>query len=164
MKSTLHKTKNDLSEKTRRAMIELLNQELANVIDLSLQSKQAHWNVKGPHFIALHELFDDINGAVTSYVDEIAERAVQLGGIARGTVGAVAAGTRLTAYPLTLADGSAHVEALAEALSVFGRGVRKAIDTAAQAGDADTADIFTEISRGVDKWLWFVEAHLQAKR
>ena len=99
MKSALHKTKNDLSEKTRRAMIELLNQELANVIDLSLQTKQAHWNVKGPHFIALHELFDDINEAVTSYVDEIAERAVQLGGIARGTVGAVAAGNRTHRAP-----------------------------------------------------------------
>jgi starvation-inducible DNA-binding protein len=164
MKSTAYKTKNDLSEKTRGAMIELLNQELANVIDLSLQVKQAHWNVKGPHFIALHELFDDVYEDVSSYVDEVAERAVQLGGIAKGTVGAVAAGTRLTAYPLTASDGIAHVEALSEVLSAFGRGARKAIDTASQAGDADTADLFTEISRGIDKWLWFVEAHLQAKR
>ncbi|HEV2692998.1 MAG TPA: DNA starvation/stationary phase protection protein Dps [Verrucomicrobiae bacterium] len=164
MKSTAYKTKNDLSEKTRGAMIELLNQELANVIDLSLQTKQAHWNVKGPHFIALHELFDDINEDVASYVDEVAERAVQLGGIAKGTIGAVATATKLPSYPLTISDGIAHVEALSEVLAVFGRGVRKAIDTASQAGDADTADLFTEISRGIDKWLWFVEAHLQAKR
>src|SRR5215470_9123557 len=96
-----------------------------------------------------------------SYVDTIAERAVQLGGIAEGTVRVAAARSRLDEYPLGIADGSAHVEAVARALSTFGREARMTIEETGALRDADTADIFTEISRGIDKWLWFVEAHLQ---
>ncbi len=102
--------------------------------------------------------------AVESYVDMIAERIVQLGGVAEGTVRVSAARSRLEEYPLTLADGLAHVEAVAKALSTFGEEARHTIDQADELDDADTADMFTEISRGIDKWLWFVEAHSQATK
>ena len=158
----MFKTKNDLSEAIRAKAIDLLNARLADCIDLQTQTKHAHWNVKGPSFIALHELFDKINEAVQEYVDEIAERAVQLGGVAEGTVRVVAKRSSLTEYPANTADGRSHVEALSSALASFGKSVRKAIEEANYFGDLDTADLFTEVSRGIDKWLWFVEAHLQA--
>jgi starvation-inducible DNA-binding protein len=160
----MFKTKNDLSEATRGKAIELLNARLADCIDLQTQTKQAHWNVKGPTFIALHELFDKINEEVEDYVDEIAERAVQLGGAAEGTARMVAKRTSLAEYPSTAVDGRSHVEALSSALAAFGKSARKAIDQANEFNDLDTADLFTEVSRGIDKWLWFVEAHLQADR
>jgi starvation-inducible DNA-binding protein len=163
MKSTLHKTQNNLREKTRRVMIELLNQQLADALDLGLQAKQAHWNVKGPHFIGLHELFDKAAEELEGFTDDIAERAVELGGVALGTIQIVSKKSRLAAYPLDLTSGQKHVAALSSALSKFGTTTRAAIDTAAEAEDADTADLFTEVSRGVDKLLWFIEAHLQAK-
>jgi starvation-inducible DNA-binding protein len=161
----MFKTKNDLSEEIRAKVVELLNARLADCIDLQTQTKQAHWNVKGPNFIALHGLFDKINEAVEDYVDNIAERAVQLGGVAEGTARMVARRSSLPEYPAnTTADGYSHVEALSSALAAFGKAARKAIDDANKLGDLDTADLFTEVSRGTDKWLWFVEAHLQAER
>jgi starvation-inducible DNA-binding protein len=160
----MYETENDLPKNTRESLNELINQRLADAIDLQAQMKQAHWNVKGPHFIGLHELFDEIAEDVEKYVDMIAERVVQLGGIARGTVRVAASRSRLEEYPLDIADGSAHVEAVARALSTFGREARMTIDETASLDDADTADIFTEISRGIDKWLWFVEAHTQASK
>jgi starvation-inducible DNA-binding protein len=159
----MFKTKNDLSEGVRVKVVQLLNARLADGIDLQTQTKQAHWNVKGPNFIALHELFDQVHAAVKDYVDEIAERAVQLGGVAEGTARIVARRSALAEYPAAV-DGRGHVEALSSALAAFGQSVRKAIDEANELGDLDTADIFTEVSRGIDKWLWFVEAHLQAER
>jgi len=163
MKTTLHRTQNDLPEKVRRKVIALLNQHLADVLDLGLQAKQAHWNVKGPSFIALHELFDKVAEEVEEFADDIAERAVELGGIAHGTIQAVSKHSRLVAYPLNLASGKGHVAALSGALAAFGASARTAIDTATRLGDADTTDLFTGISRGVDKLLWMVEAHTQAK-
>jgi len=160
----MFKTKNDLSEATRVKAIELLNARLADCKDLQTQVKQAHWNVKGPNFIALHELFDKVNGAVEEYVDEIAERAVQLGGVAEGTARMVAKRSSLPEYPANAVDGRSHVEALSTALAAFGKAARKAINDANDLGDLDTADLFTEVSRGIDKWLWFIEAHLQAER
>jgi starvation-inducible DNA-binding protein len=160
----MFKTKNDLSETTRVKAVELLNARLADCKDLQTQTKQAHWNVKGPNFIALHELFDKINDDVEEYVDEIAERAVQLGGVAEGTARMVAKRSSLAEYPANISDGRSHVEALSAALAVFGKAARKAIGEANDLGDLDTADLFTEVSRGIDKWLWFVEAHLQAER
>jgi starvation-inducible DNA-binding protein len=160
----MFKTKNDLSEATRVKVVELLNARLADCIDLQTQTTQAHWNVKGPNFIGLHELFDKVNGAVEEYVDEIAERAVQLGGVAEGTARMVAKRTTLAEYPAKTVDGHSHVDALSSVLAAFGKGARKAIDEANELGDLDTADLFTEVSRGIDKWLWFVEAHLQAER
>jgi starvation-inducible DNA-binding protein len=158
----VYKTENDIPQQLRLKLNVLANQGLADAVDLQMQLKQAHWNVKGPHFIGLHELFDKIDEAVESYVDLIAERIVQLGGIAEGTVRVAAGRSRLEEYPLVIADGRAHVEAVSKALSTFGREARATINQANELDDADTADIFTEISRGIDKWLWFVEAHTQA--
>ena len=140
-------------------MIDLLNQQLADAIDLAYQAKQAHWNVKGPSFIALHELFDEVVEEIEEHVDDLAERAVELGGTACGTVRVAAGKSRLGEYPLEISSGADHVNALSGALAGFGKTVRAAIDEAANRGDADTADLFTEISRGVDKLLWKVEAH-----
>src|SRR6266850_1977315 len=160
----MYETENDIPEQRRSELNGLMNQQLAEAVDLQTQLKQAHWNVKGPHFIGLHELFDKIYEAVEAYVDLIAERIVQLGGIAEGTARVAAERSRLEEYPLDIADGHAHVEAVSKALSTFGREVRKTIDEADELQDADTADMFTEISRGIDKWLWFVQAHSQASK
>jgi len=157
----LFQTKNDLPEATRVEVIALLNQRLAECIDLQTQCKQAHWNVKGPSFIGLHKLFDEINESVEEYVDLIAERVVQLGGIAEGTIGAVEGRSTLVDYPLTLSSGAEHVAALSDALAAFGRTARLGIEEMDELKDADSADMLTEISRGVDQWLWFVEAHQQ---
>jgi starvation-inducible DNA-binding protein len=160
----LYATKNDLSEQTRTQIIALCNARLADSIDLETQVKQAHWNVKGPDFIALHKLFDEINEDVEEYVDLTAERVVQLGGIAEGTARMAVKASKLSEYPANISEGHQHVDALSGALATYGKLARAAIDEANKLGDADTADIFTEISRGVDKWLWFVEAHLQSNR
>jgi starvation-inducible DNA-binding protein len=157
----LFPTKNDLPEATRSRVADLLNQRLADCIDLQTQCKQAHWNVKGQSFIGLHKLFDDINDDVEGYVDLLAERVVQLGSVAQGTARSVAARSTLTDYPPGITSGEQHVDALSSALATFGAGTRRAIQQAEELQDDDTADILTEISRAVDKWLWFVEAHLQ---
>jgi len=162
--SKMYETENDIPQKRREELNALMNRRLADAVDLQSQMKQAHWNVKGPHFIGLHELFDKVDEAVESYVDLIAERIVQLGGIAEGTVRVAAGRSRLEEYPLAIADGAAHVEAVAKALSTFGQEVRNTISEADELEDQDTADLFTEVSRGIDKWLWFVEAHSQATK
>jgi starvation-inducible DNA-binding protein len=159
----LYPTKNDLPEGARSEVVGLLNQRLAECIDLQTQCKQAHWNVKGPSFIALHKLFDEINESIEDYVDLLAERVVQLGGIAEGTIAVVAKRTTLVDYPLALSAGEEHVAALSDALAGFGRTARLGIEEMNELEDAGSADILTEISRGVDKWLWFVEAHQQAE-
>lgn len=155
----LYPTKNSLPEDVRVQVVQLLNQRLAECIDLQTQCKQAHWNVKGASFIALHKLFDEINEGVEEYVDLIAERIVQLGGIAEGTAQVVAGRTSLVDYPLTLRTGAEHVAALSDALAAFGRLVRITVLEMDTLGDVNSADIFTEVSRGIDQWLWFVEAH-----
>jgi starvation-inducible DNA-binding protein len=160
----MYRTKNDLPEAARTRSVELCNARLADAIDLQTQCKQAHWNVKGPDFIALHELFDKVNEDVEEYVDLIAERAVQLGGIAQGTARSVATRSTLAEYSVKSPGGRDHVDALSSALAAFGKLARQAIGQSAELDDADTADLFTEVSRGTDKWLWFLEAHLQAER
>jgi starvation-inducible DNA-binding protein len=157
-------TKNDLPAGKRSKAITVLNARLADAIDLSLQTKHAHWNVKGPNFIALHELFDKLAESVEEHIDEIAERVTALGGTAHGTIAAVARATTLKPYREEISEGLAHVEALSGALAAFGARVRAAIDTTDKLGDADSADLFTGISRESDKYLWFLEAHLHAKR
>jgi starvation-inducible DNA-binding protein len=161
--SQLYRTKNDLPEEVRTRVIDRLNQRLADCIDLQTQCKQAHWNVKGPTFIALHELFDQIDEAVEGYADLIAERIVQLGGVAEGTARMVAGRSSLEEYPSRLAAGEEHVDALSTALATFGRLVRADIGEMNELDDDDSEDILIEISRGIDKWLWFVEAHEQAE-
>jgi starvation-inducible DNA-binding protein len=155
----MYETRNDLSEATREKVIGLLGPRLAGAIDLRYQAKQAHWNVKGPNFIALHKLFDDVSEACEEYIDIIAERIVQLGGVAEGTIQQAVKRTPLRPYTLGAADGSEHVVALADALSAFGKGAREGISLCAEQGDHDSADLFTKVSRGIDKQLWFVEAH-----
>jgi starvation-inducible DNA-binding protein len=160
----MHSTRNDLSTKARAKVTTLLNARLAEALDLQMQARQAHWNVKGPQFIALHELFDRLAGELDGHVDEMAERITALGGIAEGTVQAVAGRSKLDAYPLDIAEGRAHLDALAAAYACFAKALRKAIDESAKAGDADTSDLFTGVSRSADKGLWLLEAHLQADR
>jgi starvation-inducible DNA-binding protein len=155
----LHNTKIDLLKDTREKLITLLNSRLADASDLKSQAKQAHWNVKGMSFIAL---LDDVATAVEAHTDLIAERITTLGGTAMGTVRLASENSSLTEYPHEITDGAAHVDALSTALADFGKVIRKGIDEAADLGDQDTADIFTEISREIDKQLWFVEAHIQA--
>ncbi|HET9231082.1 MAG TPA: DNA starvation/stationary phase protection protein Dps [Vitreimonas sp.] len=153
-------TRNDLPDNTRKAMIALLNARLVDAIDLRLALKQAHWNVKGPNFIALHEMFDQMQGRVNTFVDDIAERAVTLGGQAFGTTQAVAKDSKLAPYPGDIIDERAHIEALADRVGTFAKLTRQAIDASDEAGDKDTADLFTGVSRQMDMDLWFLEAHL----
>jgi starvation-inducible DNA-binding protein len=156
----MHRTRNDLSEKTRRKVVDVLQPRLAEALDLSMQAKQAHWNVKGPQFSQLHALFDQVHAHVYEQVDEIAERIVQLGGQAAGTVQAVGNATGLPPYPLDAGNATAHLEALAASLAAYGREIRRGIDATAEVGDAGTADLFTGISQQCDKDLWMLEAHL----
>ena len=153
-------TSNDLPDNTRKAVIALLNARLVGAIDLRLAVKQAHWNVKGPSFIALHELFDQIQARVDVFADDIAERAAALGGVVAGTARAAAAGSILEAYPTDVTAEREHLKLLASRIAAFGKAVRAGIDSADEAGDKDTADLFTGMSRQVDKDLWFIEAHL----
>ena len=163
MAEKLHPTKNDLPSKSRAQLVELLNERLASAIDLQYQAKQAHWNLKGPRFYTLHQLFDEVSEMAEEAVDELAERAVQLGGTARGSVRLAAKASALGEYPLDAVNGDEHVAALSSALAAFGAQMRAGIELAASLADADTADLFTEISRNTDKHLWFVEAHLEGK-
>jgi len=156
----MSKTRNDLSDNTRKAMVALLNARLADAIDLRLAIKQAHWNVKGPNFIALHELFDAIQGRVDGFVDEIAERATALAGVAAGTAQVAVANSTLEPYPTDITAEKEHLKAVADRLAAFGKQARAAINAADEADDKDTADLFTGLSRQLDKDLWFVEAHL----
>jgi starvation-inducible DNA-binding protein len=142
----MYKTGNDISQGQRLELNAIMNQRLASAVDLQMQMKQAHWNVKGPNFIGLHELFDKIAAATESYVDLIAERIVQLGGIAEGTVRVSAARSQLDEYPLAVAAGTSHISGVVTALSTFGHEVRGTITEADDLDDADTADLFTEIS------------------
>lgn len=160
-KASMSPTKNDLSSDKRKRVVEILNQQLVDLINLQLQAKQAHWNVKGPHFIGLHELFDKVAEAIEPLVDEVAERAAALGGLVDGTVEGVAKKTTLDPYPTEIVDGKDHVESLSSAIAAVGKSARTAIDETDELGDKDTADLFTEVSRVLDKKLWFVEAHLQ---
>jgi len=158
----LHRTKIDIDGAAREKLIDLLNQRLADVSDLKSQAKQAHWNVKGMNFFQLHELFDAVATAVEEHIDLIAERITTLGGTAYGTVRQSAQRSSLSEYPLEITDGTAHVDAMSTALADFGKVIRKNIDEAGELGDQVTADLLTEISREIDKQLWFVEAHIQA--
>lgn len=157
----MNPTHNDLPAQTRETLVPLLNARLADSLDLFNQLKQAHWNVKGPSFIALHELFDTLSEHARDWADDLAERAVALGGTAEGTVQFVGERSTLPIYATTLSGWRAHVEAITASLAKYATEVRAAIKTAEAASDADTADLFTEISRAADKDLWFVEAHLQ---
>ena len=158
----MHATRNDLPEEIRSKICVILNDRLADTLDMGLQSKQAHWNVKGPHFIALHELFDTVAGLFPAHADDIAERIVALGGVAEGTLAAVEGRSHLPPYPVDIFKGRDHLQALSNVLALYAKAVRADIDRTAELGDVDTSDLFTGISREMDKHLWFLEAHLQS--
>jgi len=161
MKTKLSHTRNSLPKKTRSEITALLQARLADSIDLMMQAKQAHWNLKGPHFFSLHGVFDKVYSDTGGYVDLIAERIVQLGGIAQGTIRAAAKTSGMPEYSLEMSSGHKHVAELAHALAFYGEMIRKAITLSTEFGDAGTADLFTQVSRGTDTNLWFVEAHEQ---
>ena len=157
----MFKTKNDVSANAKQVSVTLLNARLADAIDLALLTKQAHWNIKGPQFIALHEMIDGFRTEIDGHVDTMAERVVQLGGTAYGTTQAVAKASTLTPYPTDIYRSSDHLAALIERYAKVANAVRAAIDETDSAGDADTADLLTAFSRALDKSLWFLEAHVQ---
>jgi len=163
VKSLPHKTKINLDEKTRAASVELLNARLADGIDLALAIKQAHWNMRGPNFIAVHELMDQFRTEMDDGNDLIAERAAQLGGAVFGTTQTVAEATTVEPYPVDIFALEDHLQALIDRFGTVANAIREAIDTADEAGDQDTTDIFTEVSRTLDKNLWFLESHLPVK-
>ncbi|WP_204137467.1 DNA starvation/stationary phase protection protein Dps [Halomicronema sp. CCY15110] len=153
-------TRNDLSASVREQVTAILNQSLAATLDLKTQTKQAHWNVKGKDFYQLHELFDEMAGELEEYVDMVAERVTALGGTALGTARMAAEQSILPEYPINAVNGMDHVTALADRYAAYAKHVREAIDATDELGDADTADLYTEVSRTIDKRLWFLEAHL----
>ena len=158
----LFETRIDLPADGREKLVALLNQQLADTFDLYGQAKQAHWNVKGPQFQQLHDLFEVLANQLSGYADMIAERATTLGGTALGTVRMSAEASRLPEYPLDPGGSMQHVEALAERFAALAATTRSAIKAAEEEDDVTTADLLTEVSRGLDKSLWFLEAHLQA--
>lgn len=157
-------TRIDLGLEVRKSVVEILTQTLAASLDLKTQVKQAHWNVKGMNFYQLHELFDAMATELEGYVDLVAERITALGGTAMGTARIAAANSILPEYPYDIVDGPEHVTALAERYALYAAHLRSAIDKSGNLGDADTADLYTEISRDIDKRLWFLDAHLTAKQ
>lgn len=159
-----HSTRIDLKESIRKKVIQFLNENLVDSIHLSIQAKQAHWNVKGQNFFPLHELFDKFYDSASDWSDLLAERIVQLGGVAEANLESIQRRTRLSSYSLDISDGLLHVETLVKSLVMFCKSIRKAIDDSTNAGDMGTADLFTEISRSADKMLWFLEAHLNTQK
>lgn len=160
-KTPIHPTKNTQNENLRRSMIELLQVHLASSIDISYQAKQAHWNVKGHNFYGTHLLFDTLHEQAEGYVDTIAERLTALGGQARGTVHASSEATILDPYPLDLVDSMDHLKRLSDSYAKWGGALKEAVKESDDAGDDLTADLFTEVARGVDKSLYFLESHFQ---
>jgi len=151
----------DLASNTKKAMIDLCNARLAEGLDLALLTKQAHWNIKGPTFIAVHLLLDDLRAQLDEHTDTIAERVAQLDGIALGTAQIVASSSDLPPYPTDIRAIPDHLKALVDRYAQTANNTRKAIDAADEAGDADTSDIFTAYSRALDKALWFLKSHLE---
>ena len=157
----LHPTRNGVSAETRATLIPLLNQLLADTVDLRSQTKQAHWNVRGVHFQPLHELFDGVADVLPDFSDELAERVGMLGGVAAGTVRNAATSSRLAEIEGGLLSGQDAVVAVAERLAFVTNAVREGISISGEQGDEVTADLLTEIARELDKQLWFVESHLE---
>lgn len=161
MKQILHATKISLPEKKRIEIITMLNKSLASVADLQMQLKQAHWNIKGMEFIALHKLLDDLHEEVEEHVDIIAERVMALGGTAFGTLEAVLENTQLKKYPINIFDAKKHLENLTHNFAILGELARDNIKYAEEFSDMATSDIYVAFVRMIDKGLWFLEAHLQ---
>jgi starvation-inducible DNA-binding protein len=161
MTSSMLRTRHPLSEEVRQSLVDLLDARLSDTIALALQAKQAHWNVRGPRFLPLHELFDEIAAHAHEWADLLAERAGSLGGLVDGTPAAVASRATLPEYPEGTIDEAAHVDHVIAALSTLSARLGQAIEVAGELGDPATEDVLTEIVRGVDQDFWFVEAHTQ---
>lgn len=155
------RSSHDLPEEARKHLVSLINENLADLFDLFSQTKQAHWNVKGPQFYSLHELYDELAAQLLRHVDSVAERATALGGAATGTVRMAAQATSIPEFPESAVGSRESVELLTQRYAAVAKSVREAIDEAEQQEDMDTADLFTEVSRDLDKDLWFLEAHIQ---
>lgn len=161
-KSLLHPTRIDIPEETRSQIVDILNETLGYTLDLKTQVKQAHWNVKGLDFYQLHELFDELAGELEEYIDMFAERVTTLAGVALGTARVAAQVSQLPEYPFDILNGKDHITALADRYAIYAKLLRDGIAKTDDLGDADTADLYTEVSRSIDMRLWFLEAHLQA--
>ena len=157
----MHETRNDTKSNAKKVSLDTLQARLTDGIDLSLTIKQAHWNLKGPQFIGIHLMLDGFRDEMDDYNDKVAERIIQLGGTAKGTIQAVDAQTQLAPYPLDTYAVADHLAALIDRYATYANAVRQNIDDTDEAGDAGTSDLFTEVSRGVDKQMWFLEAHVQ---
>ena len=161
MKKTLHKTKNGMPEKVRMEIVSMLNASLASVIDLYAQLKQAHWNVKGPEFIALHKLFDEVAEELEEHIDTIAERAAALGGTVLGTIQEAVKNTALSAYPTNISSAKDHLAHLTHNMAIISELAHEHMAEAEELGDMSTNDIYIALDRFLDKNLWFLESHLQ---
>ena len=159
---TLYDTRIDIPQEARKELVALVNQQLADTADLHSQAKQAHWNVKGLQFQALHELFDAVAAILHGQVDALAERATALGGVALGTVRQAAANSSLVESPADAVTGVDYLQALRDRLAAYAASTRAASRRAGELGDPTSEDLFIEISHGADKYLYFLEAHLQA--
>jgi starvation-inducible DNA-binding protein len=156
----LYNTHINLSVQTRATIVEMLNAMLSDAFDLYTQTKFAHWNVKGANFIATHELFDKIADEVSDAIDDIAERITALGGVAGGSIQEIAQQTTLPHFPKGIEGTESYIRALAERVGVFANATRAGVDTSSEHGDQITADLLTSITRGLDKQLYFLEAHI----
>lgn len=151
-------TRNNMADETRQSVVEILTAQLADMLDLHSHIKHAHWNVKGVHFRSLHLLFDEAAENLEEYIDTVAERITALGGYAPGTLRMGAAASRLPEYPADAIEGMDHVEALSERYGILGKSTRDGIDSTDELGDAGTSDMLTDVSRDLDKYLWFIES------
>jgi starvation-inducible DNA-binding protein len=158
--TTRFPTNVNLPESARKELIITLNGTLATSVDLATQVKQAHWNIKGPWFFARHELFERLASNLRGWSDEMAERASTLGGYARGTVRMVSDNSNLDDYDDKIVEGKQHIRALVERYGVFTQQVRDGIETAQKVEDVVTEDLLTEVARGAELDMWFLESHI----
>lgn len=159
-----HPSSVEVPHENRGVLISVLNARLFDSLDLGSQVKFAHWNVRGIHFYQLHLLFDQIAEHIAEHIDDIAERIGALGGVAHGTVREAAKHSGVPEYDIEAVDGEEHLKALVHNLGHHANTIREAIDEADRLGDKDTADLFTGVSRELDKDLWFLESHLVGKK
>ena len=149
-------------ENSRQALTTLLNLRLADTTDLHSQVKWAHWNVKGKDFYQLHLLFYSIAEHLEDHIDTIAERITSLGGVANGTVREAAAKSTIKEADLGASDGPDMLKFLVHNFAFATNAMRESVKESDDLDDAITADLFTTVTREMDKDLWFLEAHTQA--